>query len=146
MFFFIWCACVLSRKVESFWILRMGTLGFAPFLPTKPRPTLFEQSRTLFVSRRRPKKKNQAIVPVIFFFPFFHYNFFFSFVERRLYTDFILDMDMIDRAKIFHHFISKSSSLFYQHCKFRVQFQFLILIFYKISLFRHSNIFFLLGF
>ncbi|XWS38439.1 hypothetical protein CRYUN_Cryun19dG0131700 [Craigia yunnanensis] len=42
----------------------MGTLNFAPDLPTKLRPSVFEQNRSLFVSRRRSKKKNQAIVPV----------------------------------------------------------------------------------
>ncbi|KAK6251232.1 hypothetical protein SCA6_005237 [Theobroma cacao] len=43
----------------------MGTLTFAPVLPTtKPRPSVFEQNRSFFVSKRRSKKKNQAIVPV----------------------------------------------------------------------------------
>ncbi|XWS49859.1 hypothetical protein CRYUN_Cryun12cG0039400 [Craigia yunnanensis] len=42
----------------------MGTLSFAPVLPTKLRPSVFEQNRSLFVSRIRSKKKNQAIVPV----------------------------------------------------------------------------------
>ncbi|XVE57799.1 hypothetical protein DITRI_Ditri04bG0118900 [Diplodiscus trichospermus] len=42
----------------------MGTLTYAPVLPAKPRPSVFEQNRTLFVSRRRSKKKNQAFVPV----------------------------------------------------------------------------------
>ncbi|XP_022719730.1 protein STAY-GREEN 1, chloroplastic-like [Durio zibethinus] len=42
----------------------MGTLTFAAVLPTKPRPPVFEHHRSLFVSGRRSKKKNQAIVPV----------------------------------------------------------------------------------
>ncbi|XVF52784.1 hypothetical protein PTKIN_Ptkin05aG0046600 [Pterospermum kingtungense] len=42
----------------------MGTLNFAPVLPTKLRPSVFEQNGSPFVSRRRSKKKNQAIVPV----------------------------------------------------------------------------------
>ncbi|OMO81010.1 Staygreen protein [Corchorus olitorius] len=44
----------------------MGSLTFAPVLPTKPRPSIFEQNRSLFVSRRRSKKKNQAIVARLF--------------------------------------------------------------------------------
>ncbi|XP_021277194.1 protein STAY-GREEN, chloroplastic-like [Herrania umbratica] len=43
----------------------MGTLTFAHVLPTtKPRPSVFEQNKSCFVSKRRSKKKNQAIVPV----------------------------------------------------------------------------------
>ncbi|XP_022737999.1 protein STAY-GREEN, chloroplastic-like [Durio zibethinus] len=42
----------------------MGTLTFAPVLPSNPRPSVFEQNGSLFISRRRSKKKNQAIVPV----------------------------------------------------------------------------------
>ncbi|PPD90845.1 hypothetical protein GOBAR_DD12228 [Gossypium barbadense] len=33
----------------------MGTLSFAPILPTKPRPSVFEQNQSPFVSRRRSK-------------------------------------------------------------------------------------------
>ncbi|GLT90954.1 hypothetical protein SLE2022_088680 [Rubroshorea leprosula] len=33
-------------------------------LPSNPRSSVFEQHRSLFLSRRRSKKKNQAIVPV----------------------------------------------------------------------------------
>ncbi|XVE64932.1 hypothetical protein DITRI_Ditri07aG0141600 [Diplodiscus trichospermus] len=40
----------------------MGTLN--PVLPPKLRPSVFEQNKSLFVSRRKLKKKNQAIVPV----------------------------------------------------------------------------------
>ncbi|KAH1106295.1 hypothetical protein J1N35_010063 [Gossypium stocksii] len=42
----------------------MGTLSFAPILPTKPRPSVFEQNKSPFVSRKRSKKKNLPIVPV----------------------------------------------------------------------------------
>ncbi|XVF13235.1 hypothetical protein REPUB_Repub08aG0191100 [Reevesia pubescens] len=42
----------------------MVTLTFAPVLLAKPRPSVFEQNRSPFVSRRRSKKKNQALFPV----------------------------------------------------------------------------------
>ncbi|GLT90953.1 hypothetical protein SLE2022_088680 [Rubroshorea leprosula] len=44
----------------------MGSLSTSvtPMLPSNPRSSVFEQHRSLFLSRRRSKKKNQAIVPV----------------------------------------------------------------------------------
>ncbi|KAL4341907.1 hypothetical protein GQ457_08G027810 [Hibiscus cannabinus] len=42
----------------------MATLTFAPTLPTRPRPCVFEQNKSLFFSRRRSKKKNLSIFPV----------------------------------------------------------------------------------
>ncbi|KAG8496008.1 hypothetical protein CXB51_007578 [Gossypium anomalum] len=42
----------------------MASLTLGPILPAKPRLSVFEHNGSLFVSRRKPKKKNQAIVPV----------------------------------------------------------------------------------
>ncbi|MBA0552892.1 hypothetical protein Golob_023666, partial [Gossypium lobatum] len=42
----------------------MASLNLGPVLPAKSRLSLFEHNGSLFVSRRKPKKKNQAIVPV----------------------------------------------------------------------------------
>ncbi|KAE8678003.1 Protein STAY-GREEN [Hibiscus syriacus] len=42
----------------------MVTLTFAPVLPANTRLSVFELNGPLFVSRRKPKKMNQAVVPV----------------------------------------------------------------------------------
>ncbi|XP_048319800.2 protein STAY-GREEN homolog, chloroplastic-like [Ziziphus jujuba] len=42
----------------------MATLTTAPVLPSSLKPSLSDQQVFLFPSRRKPKKKNQAIVPV----------------------------------------------------------------------------------
>ncbi|GKV38182.1 hypothetical protein SLEP1_g46120 [Rubroshorea leprosula] len=44
----------------------MGSLSTSvtSMLPSNPRSSVFEQHRSLFLSRTRSKKKNQAIVPV----------------------------------------------------------------------------------
>ncbi|KAK8626091.1 hypothetical protein V6N13_133743 [Hibiscus sabdariffa] len=42
----------------------MVTLTFAPVFPANPTLSEFEHKGSVFVSRRKPKKKNQAIVPV----------------------------------------------------------------------------------
>ncbi|KAE8710824.1 Protein STAY-GREEN [Hibiscus syriacus] len=42
----------------------MATLTFGPTLPTWPRPSVFEQNKSLFISRRRSKQKNLSVFPV----------------------------------------------------------------------------------
>uniref|UniRef100_A0A6M2ESJ9 Staygreen protein domain-containing protein n=1 Tax=Populus davidiana TaxID=266767 RepID=A0A6M2ESJ9_9ROSI len=42
----------------------MGSLAVAPFLPSKPRPSLFDQNSSLFSSSTKLKRKNQSISPV----------------------------------------------------------------------------------
>lgn len=62
--FFFWLGGAASLHQSWSFKINMGTLSFAPILPTKPRPSVFEQNQSPFVSRRRSKKKNLPIVPV----------------------------------------------------------------------------------
>jgi len=53
----------------------MGSLAVAPFLPSKLRPSIFDQNSSLFPSKKKLKRKNQSISPVslasLGFFSFF---------------------------------------------------------------------------
>ncbi|KAB5564440.1 hypothetical protein DKX38_004494 [Salix brachista] len=42
----------------------MGSLAVSPFLPSKPRPSILDQSSFLFPSKKKLKRKNQSISPV----------------------------------------------------------------------------------
>ncbi|KAB5564441.1 hypothetical protein DKX38_004495 [Salix brachista] len=42
----------------------MGSLAVSPFLHSKPRPSILDQSSFLFPSKKKLKRKNQSISPV----------------------------------------------------------------------------------
>ncbi|KAJ7952397.1 protein STAY-GREEN, chloroplastic-like [Quillaja saponaria] len=43
----------------------MGTLTTVPVLPTKLKPSFYERQNSSFLHTRRPRKKNQALAPVM---------------------------------------------------------------------------------